>query len=61
MAIRDKCMANHDREWNRARLTGKRFSNSILQSWWRRQGGDTLLKNRKLAVEGRIRVSQRDS
>ena len=26
-----------------------------------RRGGDTLLKNKKLAVEGRIRVSQRDS
>ena len=26
-----------------------------------RRGGDTLLKNQKLAVEGRIRVSQRDN
>ena len=26
-----------------------------------RQGGDTLLKNQKLAVERRIRVSHRDS
>ena len=25
------------------------------------RGGDTLLKNQKLAVEGRNRVSQRDS
>ena len=25
------------------------------------RGGDTLLKNQKLVVEGRIRVSQRDS
>ena len=25
------------------------------------QGGDTLLKNQNLAVEGRIRVSQHDS
>ena len=47
--------------------------NGIRRDFWERdsqtddyeagghRGGDTLLKNQNLAVEGKIRVSQRDS
>ena len=53
-------MANQDREWNKAIFSGKGSQTEDYEAGGCR-GGDTLLKNQNLAVEGRIRVSQRDS
>ena len=53
-------MANQDREWNKARFSGRGSQTEDYKDGGRR-GGDTLLKTQNLVVEGRIRVSQCDS
>ena len=57
MAVRCKCMANQDREWNEAIFSGRGAQTKYYEASGC-CGGDILLKIGNLTVEGIIRVSQ---